>query len=339
MKIKIDKNKSGNEQLIKFECSNLGIKGVVAIHSTKLGPALGGCRVYDELSLKDGIKDAIKLAKAMTYKNAIINLPYGGGKTVIIKNGVSLNETMRSFSKVLNLLNGDYLTTDDVGTNIKDMNLLKTYSKHVRGSLINDYQIPATSYGVYQSLKAAIYYWQNTNSLKNLKIAVQGLGKVGFSLCKFLHKEGCILYVSDINKELEVLALRQFNATSFKIEDIKELDLDVFSPCALGGVITKDNYSDYLKLKYIIGGANNPISHDFISNALYKNGTIYIPDFLSNAGGVIDIDCENYGYNESNVFKRVEVIYTKTIELLKESSNLKLCPLTIATNYVQKALS
>lgn len=338
MLINIKNGKFNTEKIVTFKCTNPKIEGIVVIHNTRRGPAMGGCRIYGELDFKDGIKDAVQLAKAMTYKNALVGLPYGGGKAVIIKHNSSINEAMECFGKVMNLLNGDYLTTDDVGTNCEDMDFLKKYTRYVVP--INGSPMPSTAYGVYQAIKSAIYSVEDQKSIKNLKIAVQGLGKVGLNLCKFLYDEGCKLYVCDVKQELEKLACERFNAITFKMDTLSNLDLDVFSPCALGNVITRSNYSEF-KARYIIGGANNPLSHDVLSDFLHKKGVTYIPDFLSNAGGVIEVDCENHDfeYNDTNVLKRVkDVIYNTTMELLQESLSFGLSPLKIAQNRVEKIL-
>lgn len=340
MQIKIDKNRSGIEQIVTFRCMNPKIEGVVAIHNTKLGPALGGCRVYDEFGLAAATKDAVALAKAMTNKNAIAGLPYGGGKSVIIKHGSSLDEVMPYFAKVMNLLNGDYLTTEDVGTCYNDIHLLKRYTKYALDEALKE-QMPSAAYGVYQAIRATVYAVEKRHNIHGLKVAVQGLGKLGFKLCEFLYSDGCKLYVNDMKKDLEKFACKEFAATPFAMANINELELDVFSPCALGGAITKNNYKNF-KTKYIIAGANNPLSSNSISKILYQKGVIYIPDFLSNAGGVIE---ESYfkdhksKYNLTNVFKRIEdVIYNRTIELLDESYLKKLSPLETALERIDKIL-
>ncbi len=340
MLINVKNESFGTKYIVTFKVKYPKIEGIVAVHDTKLGPAMGGCRIYDELSFNDGLKDAVKLAKAMTYKNAIAGLPYGGGKAVIIKHGLPIDNVMTYFAKIMNLLNGEYLTTEDVGTNSKNIDFLRKYTKYALGAAIGEQFIPATAYGVYQSIKATIYFLENRDNIQNLKIAVQGLGKVGFDLCKFLRDAGCILYVCDINKELEKTVCKNFGAQTFEMENIEHLDIDVFSPCALGNVITRQNYSKF-KAKYIIGGANNPLSNDSVSDLLYKRGTIYMPDFLTNAGGVIEAGCENcdFEYNEINILPRIEdIIYNKTINLLDEAKSLKLTPLQVAQNWVNNIL-
>lgn len=340
MLINIENGKFDLESLVTFSCNDPKIEGVVAIHNTKYGPAMGGCRVYDKISLDAGIRDAVKLARAMTYKNTIMNLPYGGGKSVIIKHGIPLNDVIPYFAKVMNLLNGTYLTTEDVGTNSSDMDFLRKYTKYALGEPIKDQFIPSAAFGLYYAIKATILCFENRQDIKNLKVGVQGLGKVGFNLCQFLYNEGCELYVCDIKKDLEDAACKAFKAKVLKMEEIQMLSLDVFSPCALGDVITDDNYLNF-NTKYIIGGANNPLSDDSLSDLLYDKGIIYVPDFLSNAGGVLEVDCENHSfeYNKTNVLNRVkDEVYNKTLEILKKSIELDSPPLQVARDYVHKIL-
>jgi leucine dehydrogenase len=340
MLINIENGSYDLESLVTFSCNNPKIEGAVAIHSTKNGPAMGGCRVYEQISFDSGIRDAIKLAKAMTYKNTLMKLPYGGGKAVILKHETPLKEVIPYFAKVMNLLNGNYLTTEDVGTNSADMDFLRQYTRYALGEPIKGQFIPSAAWGVYYAIKAAIVCFENRHDLRNLKVGVQGLGKVGFYLCQFLYNEGCELYVCDIKKDLEYAACKEFNAKILRMEEIPTLSLDVFSPCALGDVITDDNYLNF-NMKYIIGGANNPLSGDNISDLLYRKGIIYVPDFLSNAGGVLEVDCENHSfeYSKTNVLNRVKhEIYNKTLEILKKSIEHGLPPLQIAKECVHKIL-
>jgi len=338
MLIEVNEGKFDAKYLVTFKSRNPYFEGVVSVHNTKRGPALGGCRVYEDIELDVAVNDALELAKAMTYKNAITNLPYGGGKAVIIKHGLTFDQVAPSFAKIMNLLNGEYLTTEDVGTNNHNMDVLRRYSRYVVGAEIVD-PIPSAAYGVYQTIRATVHSYEG-KSLQGFKIAVQGLGKLGFYLCQFLYDAGCLLYVCDVKKELEDLAISKFKAIPFAMENIENLDIDVFSPCALGNVITQNNYST-IKAKYIIGGANNPLSDDSISELLYQKNIIYIPDFLSNAGGVIEVDCENHDfeYNSTNILERVEkVIYNKTLDLLKESQTQHIAPLKVAQEWVKKIL-
>jgi leucine dehydrogenase len=183
MLINIEHGKYGTECLVTFKSTSPKIEGVVAIHNTKLGPAMGGCRIYEELDFESATLDAIKLAKTMSYKNAICNLPYGGGKAVIVKHKSSMTEVMTFFAKVMNLLNGTYLTTEDVGTNDKDMDFLRNYTRYALGEPIKGMPMSSAAYGVYVAIKASLFGLEGKQDLNGLKVAVQGLGKVGFKLC------------------------------------------------------------------------------------------------------------------------------------------------------------
>lgn len=338
MQISVNTKITGVEKLVFFTSKTPQVNGVIAIHNTLRGPALGGCRIYDYNTVIDGVNDAITLAGAMTYKNTIADLPFGGGKTVIYKNpNVTQTMTLEVFAEVLNHLEGEYYTADDIGTSVTDMNYLRQYSPYARGILFEGKQIPATSYGVYQAIKAAIFYKEQTRDLSGLKVAVQGLGKVGYSLCKYLAKEGCNLFVYDPVKDLVDKAVSEFNATPVVMDNDTEICADIFSPCALGGAINNLN-KHKLNVKYIIGGANNQLSDSEIADYLHKKSILYVPDYLCNAGGVIDIYCENGVYTEDTVLERVAIIYDKAIEILSKADRLSKSPLEVANLYVQNKL-
>jgi len=338
MQISVNTKITGVEKLVFFTSKTPQVNGVIAIHNTLRGPALGGCRIYDYNTVIDGVNDAITLAGAMTYKNTIADLPFGGGKTVIYKNpNVTQTMTLEVFAEVLNHLEGEYYTADDIGTSVTDMNYLRQYSPYARGILFEGKQIPATSYGVYQAIKAAIFYKEQTTDLSGLKVAVQGLGKVGYSLCKYLAKEGCNLFVYDPVKDLVDKAVSEFNATPVVMDNDTEICADIFSPCALGGAINNLN-KHKLNVKYIIGGANNQLSDSEIADYLHKKSILYVPDYLCNAGGVIDIYCENGVYTEDTVLERVAIIYDKAIEILSQADKLSMSPLEVANLYVQNKL-
>jgi leucine dehydrogenase len=338
MQISVNTKITGVEKLVFFTSQTPQVKGIIAIHNTLRGPALGGCRIYDYNTVTDGVNDAMTLAKAMTYKNTIVDLPFGGGKAVIYKNPhVTQNLILEAFARVLNHLAGEYYTADDVGTSVTDMNYLRQYSPYARGILFKGKQIPATSYGVYQAIKAAVFYKEQTTSLSGLTVAVQGLGKVGYSLCKYLAKEGCKLYVYDPVKNLVDKAVIEFNATPIVMNNDTEVCADVFSPCALGMAINNEN-KHKLNVKYIIGGANNQLSDPEIAGYLHKKSILYVPDYLCNAGGVIDIYCEDGIYTEDKVLEKVSIIYNKTIEILTKADQLSQTPLEVANLYVKNKL-
>ncbi len=328
----------GFEKVIIFANQSPAVEGIVAIHSTLRGPALGGCRLYNYPNFQSGFKDALRLSAAMTYKNAIMDLPFGGGKTVIFQNNSSSrNEIFEVLAKLLNKLNGQYLTTDDVGTSVQDMYYMRKFTQYAKGVYCNEKQIPATSYGVCQAIKATFKHYKHLTNLKGVKVIVQGLGNVGYNLCQYLHQEGCKLYVNDHLEDLVNRAVKEFAAVPINFNEIDNIEADVFCPCALGGTVNEEILSK-LQIKYIIGGENNQLASPEIENILKKKGIIYLPDYLCNAGGVIDIACESNDYNEKTVLARVATIYHKTLEILRLAQLSNKSPLEISNRLVQDQL-
>lgn len=291
----------GLEKLITFRSKNT--QGIIAIDSTRKGQALGGLRMYNYNSYKDALDDAVRLAKAMTQKNDMVDLPYGGGKSVILSTpNINKKKVLQEFAEILNKLKGEYIAVDDVGTSIDDMEYIRKYSKFARGRYYNGYQIPATSYGVYLIMKTvAKKRWED--GINNKKVIVEGLGKVGYNLCKLLAKHQCQLYVYDIDKSKEQELSSELSVQCIK--DFQNVESDFFSPCAMSGSINSTNIG-YLRTSYIIGGANNQIIDHKIFPELQKRKILWIPDYLSNSGGVIDIYCEDFDYCEDFVFKEIE---------------------------------
>lgn len=328
----------GFERVVYFASIELNVFGIIAIHNTIRGPALGGCRLSDYPTFEDGLLDALNLAQAMTYKNAIVDLPYGGGKSVIFKMPNSDKiAVFRVFYQVLNFLEGTYLTADDVGTCVQDMDYLRQFTPYARGVQYGDNQIPATSYGVYQAIKAAYFYKTKKENLKDVHVIVQGLGKTGYALCRYLHQEGCFLYVDDLQLELVEKAIEEFDAKYVDIKLEKELVADIFCPCALGGSVNRSLLSR-LNVHYIIGSANNQLENALLAEFLHNQKIIYVPDYLCNSGGVIDVFCEGENYSEELVLTQTSTIYDKTINILQESESLDESPLRVANRYVEKNL-
>lgn len=328
----------GYERLIFFSHDTLGVEGIIAVHSTLLGYALGGCRLYNYSSFNEGLNDVLLLAKSMSYKNAIIGLPYGGGKAVIFdRENIKKDDALRVLSEVLNHLAGLYYTTDDVGTSVIDIEYIRNFTSYARGEFVEkNVQIPATSYGVYKAIKAATDAY-SMNDPSKIKIFIQGLGKVGYSLCKFLHDDGYDLYVSDLKSELVTKAVEQFRAKAVAPDIHLEHEVDVFVPCAMGGVITPNNVFR-IKAGYIIGAANNQLVYEHLDDLLWKRGIKYIPDYLCNAGGVIDIACEGKNYSKDYVYNNVNVIYDKVLDLINISQNTNVSPMRVANQQVADLL-
>lgn len=316
------------EQLLFCQDQSSGLKAIIAIHDTTLGPALGGARMWTYATEEQAIEDALRLARGMTYKNAAAGLNLGGGKTVIIGDPFKdKNEEMfRALGRFIQSLNGRYITAEDVGTTVDDMDLIHEETDFVTGISpsfgSSGNPSPVTAYGIFLGMKAAAKEAFGTNVLEGKTVAVQGLGNVAYTLCKYLHEEGANLIVTDINKSAVDRVVKEFNATAVDPDDIYKQEVDIFSPCALGAIIN-DATIPQLKAKVIAGSANNQLKDSVHGQMLHDLGIVYAPDYVINAGGVINVADELYGYNRERAMKRVETIYdslTKIFDISKKEN-------------------
>jgi leucine dehydrogenase len=302
------------EQLVFCQDEKSGLKAIIAIHDTTLGPALGGTRMWTYDSEEAAIEDALRLSRGMTYKNAAAGLNLGGGKTVIIGDPrKDKNEEMfRAFGRYIQGLNGRYITAEDVGTTVQDMDIIHEETDYVTGISpafgSSGNPSPVTAYGVYRGIKAAAKQAFGDDSLEGRTIAVQGVGNVAYNLCRHLHEEGASLIVTDINKEAVQRAVEDFGAKAVDPNEIYAVDCDIFAPCALGAVINDDTIPQF-KAKVIAGAANNQLKETRHGDLINEMGIYYAPDYVINAGGVINVADELYGYNRERAMKRVEQIY------------------------------
>ncbi len=313
------------EQLLFCQDEVSGLKAIIAIHDTTLGPALGGTRMWTYESEDAAIEDALRLARGMTYKNAAAGLNLGGGKTVIIGDPrKDKNEEMfRAFGRYIQGLNGRYITAEDVGTTVADMDLIHEETDYVTGISpafgSSGNPSPVTAYGVYRGMKAAAKEAFGSDSLEGKTIAVQGVGNVAYNMCRHLHEEGAKLIVTDINKEAVQRAVEEFGAKAVDTEEIYGVDCDIFAPCALGAIINDQTISQ-IKAKVIAGAANNQLKETRHGDAIHEMGIVYAPDYVINAGGVINVADELYGYNSERAMKKVEQVYNnveRVIEIAK----------------------
>ncbi|WP_150284223.1 Glu/Leu/Phe/Val dehydrogenase [Rummeliibacillus sp. TYF-LIM-RU47] len=324
------------EQVVICQDKTSGLKAIIAIHDTTLGPALGGTRMWTYESEEAAIEDALRLARGMTYKNAAAGLNLGGGKTVIMGDPFKdKNEEMfRALGRFIQGLNGRYITAEDVGTTVADMDLIHEETNYVTGISpafgSSGNPSPVTAYGVYVGMKAAAKAAFGTDSLEGKRISVQGLGNVAYSLCKHLHEEGAKLIVTDINENAVKRVVDEFGAVAVSPEEIYAQDVDIFAPCALGAIIN-DETIPQLKAKVIAGSANNQLKDSKHGEIIHEKGIIYAPDYVINSGGVINVADELYGYNYDRAMKKVEGIYdsiTKIVEI-SERDNI---PTYLAAN-------
>lgn len=310
------------EQLVFCNDPKLGLKAIICIHSTALGPALGGCRLFHYSSDEEAIKDVLRLARGMTYKSAVAGLNWGGGKSVIIADPTKINREniFRAFGSFVEGLNGRYITAEDVNTNPTDMFYINRATDYVVGlsDKSGDPSI-ATAKGVYHGIKAAAKHHLEADTLQGLRIAVQGLGHVATHLIEMLHREGATLIVTDLDKNKCDLAHKSVAATVVAPEEILTQECDIFAPCAMGGVVNEKNV-DSLKTKIIAGCANNVLDAPQTEKALIAKGILYAPDYVINAGGLINVTQE-FGMSKHDVEHKIQGIYhtlTKVFELAKQ---------------------
>ncbi|GIP61694.1 leucine dehydrogenase [Virgibacillus pantothenticus] len=302
------------EQVVFCQDKNSGLKAIIVIHDTTLGPALGGTRMWTYETEEAALEDALRLAKGMTYKNAAAGLNLGGGKTVIIGDPKTDKnpEMFRAFGRYIQGLNGRYITAEDVGTTVHDMDLIHMETDFVTGispeSGSSGNPSPVTGYGVYKGMKAAAKEAFGDDSLTGKTIAVQGVGNVAYALCEHLHKEGARLVVTDINQAAIQRAVDDFGAESVEPDAIYDVNCDIYAPCALGATIN-DETIPRIKAKVIAGSANNQLKESRHGDMIHKQGIIYAPDYVINSGGVINVADELQGYNYDRAMKKVETIY------------------------------
>ena len=329
----------GHEQVTFFSDPHSGLKVIIAIHNTTLGPALGGCRMWQYANEAEALVDVLRLSKGMTYKAAISGLNLGGGKAVIIGNSKKDKSEIlfRTFGRFVEGLGGRYITAEDVGTSVKDMEWVRTETKHVTGisRALGGSGDPSvvTAYGVYIGMKAAVKSKLNRSSLDGLKIGIQGLGHVGMFLVEYLSKDGAEIFVTDIDNNLIDKAVKDFGVKAVSVEDIYSLDIDVFAPCALGAILN-DTTIPLLKCSIIAGGANNQLenSHKHGKDLMAK-GILVSPDYVINAGGLINVSNELEGYNRERAFNQAEGIYDTLMAIFKRSKEADI-PTNIASDYL-----
>jgi leucine dehydrogenase len=307
------------EQLVFCQDKASGLKAIIAIHDTTLGPALGGTRMWPYSCEEDAIVDALRLARGMTYKNAAAGLNFGGGKTVIIGDPrKDKSEALfRAFGRFVESLNGRYITAEDVGICVEDMDLVNLETEHVNGvGASSGDPSPITAYGVLKGIQACAKEVWGTELLKGKTVALQGLGHVGYYLAKHLHEEGANLIVADINEQNVERVVRELGATAVNPDAIYGVDCDIFTPTALGAIIN-DQTIPQLKCRIIAGAANNQLAENRHGDLLHSKGILYAPDYIINAGGVINVADELHGaYNRERALKAVEIVYRNIEEII-----------------------
>lgn len=314
----------GHEEVVFFQDKSCGLKAIVGIHDTTLGPALGGTRLWPYANEEEALIDVLRLSRGMTYKNAISGLNLGGGKAVIIADPKNKNEALfRSFGRFIESLNGRYITAEDVNTSVEDIEHIFTETNHVTGVAQQNggsgNPSPYTALGVFRGIEASVTKAFGSRSLKGKTVSIQGVGAVGFELAKLLVEAGANITYTDVN-ERNIQRMKEAfpNAKFVASNEIFSAACDIYAPCALGASIN-DETIPQLKAKIVCGAANNQLKEDRHGLILKEKGVLYAPDYLVNAGGVMNVSIEFEGWADSKSRRMVDTIYDKTLEVFKIS--------------------
>ncbi len=301
------------------------LRAIVAIHDTSMGPALGGCRFLSYAREEDALIDALRLARGMTYKAALADIPHGGGKSVVIRPDVphfDRGALFLAFGRFVEGLGGRYITAEDSGTGLEDMEIIRTVTKHVTGVDVahggSGDPSPFTALGVRRGIEACVKVALGRDALDGIHVAVQGVGHVGYHLCKELHMQGAKLSVADVDPLKAERAKREFGATVVPLDAIFDIECDVLAPCALGSALN-DGTIPRIKAKVIAGAANNQLAEPRHGDDVNARGILYAPDYAINAGGLVNVSAEVAGYDAEKVRARVMKIYDTIFEIAERS--------------------
>ena len=335
-----------HEQIVFCHDKDTGLKAIIGIHNTVLGPALGGTRMWKYNNEWEALNDVLRLSRGMTYKSAISGLNLGGGKAVIIGDAKTDKnpELMRKFGEFVNSLSGKYITAEDVGMVTADMDTVRDVTPYVtgiseaRGGSGNP--SPVTAYGVYMGMKAAAKYQFGSDNLAGKKVLVQGIGHVGETLVSHLCNEGALVQIVDLSEQRLEEVSKKYDASIFTGEDLYSADVDIYAPCALGATINDDTVYR-IKAKVIAGAANNQLANENVHGPiLQERGIVYAPDFLINAGGIINVYGEIANYGKEEAMRRTENIYNTTLEIfdyaVKNNMTTQKAAMAIAENRIEQ---
>ena len=296
----------------------VGLRAIIAIHDLTFGPALGGLRIYPYATEQDAIEDVLRLARAMTYKTALAGLALGGGKAVIIADPRTdkSEPLLRAFGRFVDELGGRYIAAEDVGSSVADMRIIRAETPHVRGTpeTGGGDPSPVTAFGVYHGIRAAVKHKLGRDDLSGIHVAVQGLGHVGWALCRRLADDGARLSVTDIDAAALNRATAELGASAVAPDQIMRIEAEVFAPCALGAVLD-DETIPALKVAIVAGAANNQLAHDRHGAMLHERGVLYVPDYAINAGGIINAFYEGPDYDREQALAHTARLYDTLLEL------------------------
>jgi leucine dehydrogenase len=333
-----------HEQVVFCNDKDTGLKAIIGIHNTVLGPALGGTRMWQYANEWEALNDVLRLSRGMTFKSAITGLNLGGGKAVIIGDAKTQKtpELMKRFGEFVHSLSGKYITAEDVGMETSDMDLVREVTPYVTG--ISEEKggagnpSPITAYGVFMGMKAAAKFKFGTDVLEGKKVIIQGIGHVGETLVEHLVQEGAKVIIDDINQERLEAISKKYGATIYKGENIYAEEVDIYAPCALGATIN-DTTIQTLKAKVVAGAANNQLADEIKhGRLLQEKGIVYAPDFLINAGGIINVYAELENYDKTEIMRKTENIYNTTIEILNNADLNNITTHQAALNIAQSRI-
>lgn len=309
-------NFDDHEQVVFVSEAKSGLKGIIAVHNTNLGPAMGGCRMWNYASEALAVNDVLRLSRGMTYKNAVAGLPIGGGKSVLIGNPKTdkTPALFEALGEALERLGGRYITAEDVGTSPQDMAHVATQTRYVAGLGSSGDPSPYTALGCFVGAQAAVKHHFKRDTMDGLTVALQGLGHVGFDYARRLHAAGAKLVVADIDEVALERARAEFGAQVVGVDAIYDVEADIYAPCALGATLNPHTLSR-LRVKIVAGGANNQLATDEVGDMLRQKKVLYAPDFVLNAGGIIKVCYEYLKKPEADVEAHVREISSTLAEI------------------------
>jgi len=340
MNFSLSPSYDNHQNVVFIDDAETGLRAIIAIHNTNLGPAVGGCRMFPYASKAEALEDVLRLSRGMTYKSALAGLPMGGGKAVIIGDPARQKtpEMLRKMGQFIESLNGQYISAEDSGTSVADLKMMSEETTHVLG--INEQQefggdpSPLTARGVFNGICAAVDHKFGRTSVNGVRVAIQGAGAVGRHLAKELIAAGAEVFVADINTE-NVIAAQQLGAKVVAVEEIASFDVDVFAPCAMGAIINDLSIAK-LSAPIVAGGANNQLAAPQHGEMLRKRGVLYAPDFVINAGGIIEICRQYQNTSVADSYIKIGEIGATLTQIFEQSSAQKVCTSVVAEQMAEQ---
>jgi len=314
----------GHESVIFCRNEDVGLKAIIAVHNTTLGPGLGGCRLYDYKSEEDALYDVLRLSRGMTYKAAITGLDLGGGKAVIIGDPSIKSEALfRAFGRHVEAVGGRYITAEDMNTNVEDMNYIRRETLYVTGAGAHvggsGDPAPVTAWGVYHGIRACLEVTTGNSDVRGRSIAIQGVGNVGYRLAGYLHENGAKLIYSDINRRNIDRAMAEYGGQVVEADEFFGVECDVLAPCAIGGIINERTIP-MIRAPILAGAANNILAVEMQDAQLLRDrGIVYAPDYVINAGGLINVDCERMGWSHEKAMDDTASIFDTVKKVLNKA--------------------